>query len=200
MLEVLNRWIGRVFDPECRDETADQLLASVGSTGADSAQETQAKDEPPRRAQRSIGSRTQSPPARTRPINAAHAELEAAEVEQARQPESKTISRAEVYAMIAYLGDVGAALGRGDPTELRKLYEMLRLEMTYHADEKAIDAAIRLGRDSVNRIGPCRELSGRVPRRTRSRGGCATSTAPTCRSRTPFVTSDGRPRRLRVAP
>jgi hypothetical protein len=50
--------------------------------------------------------------------------------------------------MIDYLGDVGAALERGDPAELQKLDEQLRLGMTYHADEKAIDAAIRLGRDS----------------------------------------------------
>jgi hypothetical protein len=49
--------------------------------------------------------------------------------------------------MIDYLGDVGAALERGDPAELQKLYEKPRLEMIYHADEKAIDAAIRLGRD-----------------------------------------------------
>ena len=86
-----------------------------------------------------------NPAALVDPINAAQAELEAAEADQARQPESKTISRAEVYAMIDYLGD---ALERGDPAEPHKLYEKLRLEMTYHADEKAIDAAIRLGRDS----------------------------------------------------
>jgi hypothetical protein len=50
--------------------------------------------------------------------------------------------------MIDYLGDVGAALDRGDPAELQKLYEKLRLEMIYHTDEKAVDAEIRLGRDS----------------------------------------------------
>lgn len=58
--------------------------------------------------------------------------------------------------MIDYLGDVGAALERGAPAELQKLYEQLRLEMTYHADEQAIDAAIRLGRDSERvRGGSC---------------------------------------------
>ena len=52
------------------------------------------------------------PAALVEAINAAQAELEADEVEQARQPETKTINRAEVYMMIDYLGDVGAALKR----------------------------------------------------------------------------------------
>jgi DNA invertase Pin-like site-specific DNA recombinase len=154
VLEVLNQWIGTVFDPECRDETVDQLLASVESTGADSARETQAKGRANeartklRRFQDAIKAGA-NPAALVDAINEAQAELEAAEVEQARQPETKTISRAEVYAMIDYLGDVGAALESGDPAELQKLYERLRLEMTYHADEKAMDAEIRLGRDSA---------------------------------------------------
>jgi hypothetical protein len=53
--------------------------------------------------------------------------------------------------MIDYLGDVGATLESGDPAELQKLYEALRLEMIYHADEKAVDAEIRLG--SARRVG-----------------------------------------------
>jgi hypothetical protein len=62
-------------------------------------------------------------------------------------PESKMISRAEVYAVIDYLGDVGAELERGGPAELQKLYAKLRREMIYHADEKAIVVAVRPGRD-----------------------------------------------------
>ena len=34
--------------------------------------------------------------------------------------------------MIDYQGDVGTALKSGDPTDLQKLYEALRLEMIYH--------------------------------------------------------------------
>jgi hypothetical protein len=44
--------------------------------------------------------------------------LEAATAEQTRTPGAKTISRAEVYALIDYHGDVGAALKREDPAEL----------------------------------------------------------------------------------
>ena len=50
--------------------------------------------------------------------------------------------------MIDYLGNVGAALKRGDPAELQRLYEGLRLEIIYHSDQKAAEAVIRLGRDS----------------------------------------------------
>ncbi|HEX2133842.1 MAG TPA: recombinase family protein, partial [Actinophytocola sp.] len=75
-------------------------------------------------------------------------ELEAAEAERALQPEARTITRAEVYAMIDYLGNIGAALKRGDPAELQRLYEGLRLEIIYHSDQKAAEAVIRLGRDS----------------------------------------------------
>jgi hypothetical protein len=53
-----------------------------------------------------------------------------------------------VYAMIGYLGNVGAALKRGDPAELQRLYEGLRVEIIYHSDQKAAEAVIRLGRDS----------------------------------------------------
>jgi hypothetical protein len=50
--------------------------------------------------------------------------------------------------MIDYLGNVGAALKREDPAELQRLYEGLRLEIIYHADQKAAEAVIQPGRDS----------------------------------------------------
>lgn len=50
--------------------------------------------------------------------------------------------------MIDYLGNVGGALKQGDPAELQRLYEGLRLEIVYHSDQKAAEAVIRLGRDS----------------------------------------------------
>lgn len=153
VLDVLNEWIGRVFDPEHRDETVDQLLASVGVTGAEAASVTKAKTKITqaramlRRLQDAIKAGV-NPVALVDSINEAQAGLEAAEAEQANQPEVRTITRAEVYAMIDYLGDVGAALKRSDPAELQKLYEALRLEMIYHAEEKAVEVVIRPGRDS----------------------------------------------------
>lgn len=52
-------------------------------------------------------------------INEAQAELEAAEAERALRPETGTITRAEVYAMIDYLGNVGAARNEATPQSYR---------------------------------------------------------------------------------
>jgi hypothetical protein len=152
VLEALNEWIGRLFAPEHRDETVDLLLASAGITGTESAQSdviktkiTQASTKL-RRLQEAIKAGV-NPAAVVDAINDAQAELEAAQAEAALRPEARVITRAEVYAMIDYLGNVGAALKRGDPAELQKLYEALRLEIIYHADQKAVEVAIRPGRD-----------------------------------------------------
>ena len=153
MLDLLNEWIGRLFVPDHRDETVDLLLASAGVTGAEPAPGGKVKTKITeastklRRLQDAIKAGV-NPAALVDAINEAQAELEAAEAERALQPDARTITRAEVYAMIDYLGNVGAALKRGDPAELQRLYEGLRLEIIYHSDQKAAEAVIRLGRDS----------------------------------------------------
>ena len=60
--------------------------------------------------------------------------------------------------IILNLGNVGAALKRGDPAELQRLYEGLRLEIIDHSDQKAAEAVIRLGRDSERVRGGTRTL------------------------------------------
>ncbi len=153
VLDLLNELIGRLFAPENRDETVDQLLASAGVTGAEPASGDKAKTKITeastklRRLEDAIKAGA-NPAALVDAINEAQAELEAAEAERALQPDARTITRAEVYAVIGYLGNVGAALKRGDPAELQQLYEGLRLEIIYHSDQKAAEAVIRLGRDS----------------------------------------------------
>jgi DNA invertase Pin-like site-specific DNA recombinase len=153
VLEALNEWIGRLFAPEHRDETVDLLLASAGVTGDEPVPGAKIKTKITeastklRRLQDAIKAGV-NPVALVDAINEAQIELEAAQAEQALQPEARVITRAEVYAMIDYLGNVGAALKRGDPAELQKLYEALRLEIIYHADRKAAEVAIRPGRDS----------------------------------------------------
>lgn len=88
---VLNKWIGRLFAPEHRDETVDQLLESAGATGADSARAAQAKktvtDAGDEAAATSDAIKASANPvALVDAINEAQAELEAAQAEQARQP------------------------------------------------------------------------------------------------------------------
>jgi DNA invertase Pin-like site-specific DNA recombinase len=153
VLDALNEWIGKLFTPEHRDNTVDRLLESAGLTGAGSARATQAKKTAAeagtklRRLQDAIKAGV-NPVALVDAINEAQAELEAARAEQAGQPDARTITRADVYAMIDYLANVGAALKRSDPAELQKLYEALSLEIIYHADQKAAEVTIRPGRDS----------------------------------------------------
>jgi len=48
--------------------------------------------------------------------------------------------------MIDSLGDVGGALNDAKPEGLEKLYETLRLEMTYNAPTGQVDVAIRPAR------------------------------------------------------
>lgn len=154
VLEALNTWIGMLFAPEHRDATVDQLLASAGVTNADSGAAMRAKKTAAeartklRRLQEAIAAGA-NPVALVDMINQAQAELEAAQAEEARRSEAPALTRGDVYAVIDYLGDVGAALRRADPAELQRLYEALNLEIIYHADQKAAEVAIRPGRDSA---------------------------------------------------
>jgi len=67
------------------------------------------------------------PTALVEPINRAQQELDAARAEQQHNPSVQALSRAEIDAMIDYLGDVGGALSGADPAQLEELYRSLRL-------------------------------------------------------------------------
>jgi hypothetical protein len=91
-------------------------------------------------------------------INGAQERLEAGRDELERIPAGRTLTRADIDAMIDYLGDVGGVLHRGEPSELQELYEALHLEMIYQAEEQAVDVTV--------------SLTGRGSRRVRG-GSCA---------------------------
>lgn len=67
-----------------------------------------------------------------------------AELDGARP--SDALSEAEVYAMIDYVGDVGAAINDANPARLQALYESLQLGMTHNHKEQAVDVVIRPSR------------------------------------------------------
>jgi hypothetical protein len=137
-------------------------VTTAESRGASRARKTAAEARPkPRRLQEAIAAGA-NPIALVDMINQAQAELEAAQAEQAQRPAAPALRRADVYAMIDYLGDVGSALTRADPTELRRLYEALNLEIIYHADQKAAEVAIRPGRDSARVRGASCTLTTRL--------------------------------------
>ena len=56
-----------------------------------------------------------------------------------RLPEATQIVR----AMVAALGDIGEALNRAEPAMLGSLYEALRLEAMYDADDRVVTVTIR---------------------------------------------------------
>lgn len=66
-------------------------------------------------------------------INRVQEERDAARAELANLPATRTVTRAEVDAMIDYLGDIGQELSRAEPVRLQALYEALGVEMTYDA-------------------------------------------------------------------
>jgi hypothetical protein len=88
------------------------------------------------------------PTALCEPINRAQQELDAARAEQQHNPSVQALSRAEIDAMIDYLGDVGGALSEADPAQLEELYRSLRLEVIYEPGERIAQVSIRPNRVS----------------------------------------------------
>jgi len=96
------------------------------------------------------------PTALVEPINRAQQELDAARAEQQHNPSVQALSRAEIDAMIDYLGDVGGALSGADPAQLEELYRSLRLEVICEPGERIAQVSIRPGRGSQRvRGGTC---------------------------------------------
>ncbi|HEX3589664.1 MAG TPA: recombinase family protein, partial [Pseudonocardiaceae bacterium] len=86
------------------------------------------------------------PAALVESINAAQEARLAAQAELANAPARVGLDVAEVYAMIDSLGDVTSMLHRAELGELEELYAALRLEMTYHHEERAVDVRIQPAR------------------------------------------------------
>jgi hypothetical protein len=72
------------------------------------------------------------------PLNRAQERVMAARLERDQAPSSHTLRRAEVEAMLDYLGDVGAALKRATPEKLAELYASLSLELIYHPEDRLV--------------------------------------------------------------
>ena len=83
------------------------------------------------------------PAALVEPINRAQQEVDAARAELQHNPTVQTLSRAEIDAMIDYLGDVGSAFNRAEPAHLEELYGSLCLEVIYEPGERIAQLSIR---------------------------------------------------------
>ncbi|MCP3803467.1 recombinase family protein [Allokutzneria sp. A3M-2-11 16] len=122
VLPPLNRWIGRLFDPENRDETVKALVASQGGTAKahvsrDAAQKRLNAAEARLKRFRAAIDAGVDPTALVEDINDAQAQRTAAraELNACRAPE--LLTDAEVYAMLDSLGDIRAELKRRQPGE-----------------------------------------------------------------------------------
>ncbi|GAB2996574.1 recombinase family protein [Amycolatopsis acidiphila] len=145
VVEAINGWIGRLFDPENVDATVAALVGSQddgrsNAGGRDAVKRRLAEAEARlRRYQAAIGSGV-DPAALVDVINQAQAERAAAKAELGNAPKEKAVSEAEVYAMIDSLGDLGTVLTEAKPVALERLYQALNLQLRYEPKELAVYA------------------------------------------------------------
>jgi len=148
----INAWIGSLFAKEHREGTVRRMLdadASKTTTarGKAAANAVAEAEQRLRRLQSAIEAGV-DPAALVEPINRAQQELDAARAEQQHNPSVQALSRAEIDAMIDYLGDVGGALNGAEPAHLEELYGSLRLEVIYEPGEGIAQVSIGPGRGS----------------------------------------------------
>jgi hypothetical protein len=158
VLEQLNHWLCRLFAPENVDQTVTALLASQhGHAHHEKANDQQARkrhadaEASIRRFQAAIEAGI-DPAALVDAVNRALAQRDAARAELDNEPVPHGLNEAEIRAMVDYLGDVGASLNGADPAKLETLYEALRLEMVYDAEQRAVDVVIRPARRGSARV------------------------------------------------
>lgn len=192
MLGPLNDWLGGLFASENRDRTVEALLASQGGAGRSGGQREAVRkrladaEKKLRRLQDAIAAGV-DPAALVEATNAAQAERVAAQAQLEHGATPDALDRAEVYAMIDSLSEMGRGLDQADPHRLQDWYEALRLEMTYDAEERAVDVTIRPARrdNACVRGGIPTHFSGQRPgNRAATRGGVIDSnTEIRCRAR-----------------
>jgi hypothetical protein len=143
----LNAWIGGLFAPDRREDTARRLLdadtARAEATRTAAAATAVADAEQRLRRMHAAIEAGVDPVALVEPINRAQEELEAARFEQQRVPAAQALDRAEVEAMLDHIGDVGKALQRADPAKLEELYRSLGLEMIYRSAERLVEVTVQ---------------------------------------------------------
>jgi hypothetical protein len=166
VLEAITGWIGSVFDPSQRDETVQRMLGAAAgqpdNARAAAAQRALAEAETTLRRLQAAIEAGADPAALVDPLNRAQERVMAARLERDRAPTPRGLGRAEVEAMLDYLGDVGAALKRATPEKLAELYASLSLELTYHSDDRLVDVAIQPRRGSERVRGGSCALTARV--------------------------------------
>jgi hypothetical protein len=144
---LATQWIGGLLAPANRDATVRALLGTEETTA-------QAKNlDPVRRRLADATTRLSrlqaaieagaNPGALIDGINRAQEEKDAADAELRLAPVGRSFGRAEIGAMVDYLGGVGRKLHRADPAKLQEMYEEIDLETVYNAEGRTVDVTIR---------------------------------------------------------
>ncbi|MEV4313018.1 recombinase family protein [Actinocrispum sp. NPDC049592] len=143
VVERVNGWLGGLFHPDNVDETVDAVLGAQEApttSPRDAAKRRLADAEARLRRYQDAITAGVDPAALVEVMNQAQAERASAKVEVDRAPVGGEISRAEVYAMIDSLGDVGAVIKDAKPAGLARLYQKVGLELVYTAEDQAVYA------------------------------------------------------------
>jgi hypothetical protein len=146
--DAVNGWLAEVFAPESIDSTVDALVDSQ-DLSAETTSHAQAKarlrdaEAKLRRLHAAIEAGV-DPAAMVEPINQAQAQRVAAqpELDHARAP--TCMERAEVYAMVDSLADLGAALSTASAERQAQLYQAAKLEIRYEPGGQIAEVSIRL--------------------------------------------------------
>lgn len=134
--------LGGVFAPENRDRTVAALLASQGGARSAAGQRDAVRkrlaeaDKKLRRLQEAIAAGV-DPAALVGATNAAQAERVATQAQLDHGSTPDALDRAEVYAMVDSLSEIGRDLDQANLNRLQDWYEALRLEMIYDANGQA---------------------------------------------------------------
>ncbi len=146
--EAVNAFLGDLFGPEQVDETVRQIVAEQpkprASTDMWEARERLEKAETELRRYQQAIKAGMDPDALVEAVNIAQAERAAAQAALAHEPVQGNISEAEVYAMLDYLGDVGAALNNGKPERLAPIYDAVTLNVIYEPENNAAEITMAL--------------------------------------------------------
>lgn len=142
-----------LFHPDNVDRTVDLLIGhqQEGHPGGQHgrARERLADAETKLKRLRTVIEAGAEPEALIDSINEAQADKAAAKADLASVKAPTTLTRAEVYAMIDSLGDVGAMLADAKPAGLARLYQRLNLMLRYEPKELAIYAMTSPGVDTA---------------------------------------------------
>ena len=150
--DAVNGWIGGLFSKENVDRTIRQLIDDQPTAergGQEQAKKRLSAAEAKLRKFQAAIEAGVDPAALVESMNQTQAERTAARAELDSAPEPTALTDAEVYAMIDSLGNVGAALSGSDPDGLAKLYDELRLDLRYDAENAIVDVTANLRVNSV---------------------------------------------------